>query len=355
MLTLVSFVFVLGVLIFIHELGHFLIAKKVGIRVETFSLGFPPNIISKKIRETTYCIGLIPLGGYVKMAGDNPTENITGEPWEFMSKSAFQRMAVILAGPLMNYVLAIVLLIGVFYFGGQPVVDEERVVVGEVVTGAPADEANLKPDDVIIAVDGVSVSDMDSVRVRINAKLREQVELTWIHEGDTITTSMVTTAAAVPNIEGGVDSVGIIGFVEKIQGYEKLGLATSIKKGFVTTHLIVAGTAKLLKQLLTGQVSLKMIGGPVFIAQQSGKEAKKGAASLFFFMALLSVNLAILNVLPIPILDGGHLCFLAIEKIRGSPLSIKARVWAQQVGMVLILGLIVAITYNDILRLIRGY
>ena len=138
LVNIASFVFVLGILVFIHELGHFLVAKKVGIKVERFSLGFPPNIFSKKWGETIYCIGIIPLGGYVKMAGEHPTEEATGAPDEFMSKSIGQRAAVIFAGPFMNYVLAIVLLIGIFYFGGRPLTDETRVLVGDVQQDSPA-------------------------------------------------------------------------------------------------------------------------------------------------------------------------------------------------------------------------
>ena len=143
MLTTVAFIFVLGVLIFIHELGHFLMAKKVGIRVDKFSLGFPPNILSKKVGETTYCIGLIPLGGYVKMAGENPDEELTGDESEFMSKTVGQRAAVVFAGPFMNYVLAVFLLIMLFFFRGHPVSDPDRVLVGTVTEEGPAEAAGL--------------------------------------------------------------------------------------------------------------------------------------------------------------------------------------------------------------------
>lgn len=355
MVTVVSFIFVLGVLIFIHELGHFLVAKKVGIRVETFSLGFPPNLLSKKIGETKYCIGIIPLGGYVKMAGDNPNEGTSGAPWEFMSKSILQRAAVVFAGPFMNYVLAIVLLIGVFYFGGRPVVDPEQVVVGEVIPDAPADRAGLKPNDAIIAIDGLAVSSMDSLRTRINSRIEQPVVLTWVHESDTLTAEMVTIVTSVPNADGGLDSVGIVGFSQQIMRYDKVSFLESVRTGFVTAHVLVAGTVQFLGKFVTGEMSVKAIGGPLFIARQSGREARKGASSLFIFMALLSINLAILNILPIPILDGGHLCFLVAEKIRGGPLPIKARVWAQQVGLVLILSLILFVTYNDVVRFVQGY
>ncbi|MEA1980753.1 MAG: RIP metalloprotease RseP [candidate division Zixibacteria bacterium] len=354
MLTALSFIFVLGVLIFIHELGHFLVAKKVGIKVEKFSLGFPPNIYTKQVGETTYCIGMIPLGGYVKMIGENPDEEITGADNEFMSKSILQRAAVIFAGPFMNYVLAILLLIGIAFFGGRPIFDTEKIVVGQVTEDGPAFKSGLQENDIIIDIDGTKVTDYDSLRVRINAKINEQLSLTWVRGLDTISTDIVTTTTPIPLEDGTLDSVGIIGFYEKVISYESFGLVESVKRGFYSAHIIVYETVRFVVKLVSGKISPDMIGGPIFIAKQSGKEAEKGAQSLFFFMALLSVNLAVLNVLPIPILDGGHLVFLTIEAIRGgNPLSMKARIWAQQVGMVVLLTLIIFVTYNDILRLFK--
>ncbi len=354
MLTMLAFIFVLGVLIFIHELGHFLVAKKVGIKVEKFSLGFPPNIFAKTWGDTTYCIGLIPLGGYVKMAAENPDEEATGAPDEFLSKSVGERAAVIFAGPFMNYVLAIVLLIGILLFSGRPIYDDNRVLVGEVSEGGPAQLAGLQVDDVIVGIDGHPVANFDSLRVRINAVVEKELNLTWVRGNDTISAAMNTVTSEVPNLDGSVDTVGIIGFVQKPIRYESYGVGEAFGQGFITAHVIVWETIKFIKRIVSGQVSAKMIGGPIFIAQQSGKEARKGAANLFFFMALLSVNLAILNVLPIPVLDGGSLVFLAMEKVKGSPLSMRARMIAQQIGLVVLLGLILVVTYNDIIRWLRS-
>jgi regulator of sigma E protease len=156
----------------------------------------------------------------------------------------------------------------------------------------------------------------------------------------------------VPNLDGGIDTVGIIGIEERPIGYRKFGFAEAVSRGFHDTHTIVYLTAKFVKQLVFGEVSTKMLGGPLFIAHQSGKVAERGFLYLLQFMALLSVNLAVLNILPIPVLDGGHLVFLGIEAVKRSPLSMKARLMAQQVGMVVLLALIVFVTYNDILRFI---
>lgn len=355
LLTIVSFIFVLGILIFIHELGHFIVAKRVGIKVEKFSLGFPPNIFAKTIGETTYCIGIIPLGGFVKMMGENPDDPSSGAPNEFMSKTIAQRAAVIFAGPFMNYLLAIALLIGIFLFGGKPIFDAERVIVGTVADKDPAQLAGLKQDDRIIAVDGERVHNFDSLRVRINRKVAAPVTVTWLRGNDTLTATMTTRVEEMPRMDGGVDSVGIIGFTQKVIRYDSYGVGESFKRGFITAHVIVWETIKFVKNFVVGRVSPKMIGGPLFIAQQSGKEAEKGASSLFFFMALLSVNLAVLNVLPIPILDGGQLLFLVVEKVRGNPLSVRARAIAQQVGIIFLFGLILLVTYNDIIRIIKGF
>jgi len=355
LLNIASFVFVLGILIFIHELGHFLVAKRVGIRVDQFSLGFPPHIVKKAFGGTEYCIGIIPLGGYVKMAGEQPNEESTGAPDEFMSKTVGQRAAVIFAGPFMNYVLAIVLLMGIAFFGGRPIVDHNRIIVGEVSDDSPAQKAGLAADDVIIAFDGKPVSSFDSLRVMIAGVVQKPIELTWVQGADTVTKEIVTTFREDPNLDGGIDTVGVIGFGQKVIGTEPVGAYDAVKDGFIQANLLVWYTLKFVKQAVTLEVSPKLIGGPLFIAQESGRQAEKGAANLFFFMALLSVNLAIINVVPIPVLDGGHLLFLTIEKIKGSPLSMRARIVAQQVGIVAILSLVVFVTYNDILRIIRGF
>ncbi len=355
MTAVLSFIFVLGVLVFIHELGHFLVAKWVGVRVTKFSLGFPPNIFARKVGETTYCIGLIPLGGFVKMAGDNPVEDRHGEADEFLSKSIGQRAAVILAGPFMNYVLSIALLIGIYMFSGTPLTDDSHIYVGDISADGPAMHAGLQADDEIIAIDGEAVTNFDSLRVRINARLEQPLTLTWVNAGDTISREMTTMVTTVPNAEGGHDSLGIIGFTQKIIGYEKMGVGEAIGTGFITAHVIVYETLNFFRRFATGQLSPKLIGGPIFIARQSGREAQKGASSLFFFMALLSVNLAVINILPIPILDGGHLIFLIVEKIKGGPVSIETLARAQQAGLIVLLVTLVFVTYNDILRVFSGH
>ncbi|MDD5426400.1 MAG: RIP metalloprotease RseP [candidate division Zixibacteria bacterium] len=351
MLTAIAFIFVLGVLIFFHELGHFLMAKKVGITVEKFSLGFPPNIFKKKVGETTYCIGLIPLGGYVKMAGENPDEELTGAEGEFMSKTVLQRVAVVFAGPFMNYILTIIILTGLFFFRGHPVSDPDRIIVGNVSEDSPALSAGLQADDRIVAFNGEKVTSMEALRSLMADKVSVPINLTWVSGEDTITREIITKPSEVMLMDGTVDTVGIIGFYEKSWVADRYNPLVAIKQGFYTTHYWVYETGKVVVSLVTGKFSMKMIGGPVFIAKASGEAARQGISYLFSLMALLSVNLAVLNILPIPILDGGHLVFLACEKIKGAPLSIKTRAIAQQVGLLILLFIIIMVTYNDIMRL----
>lgn len=357
LLTIASFVFVLGVLIFIHELGHFLVAKKVGIRVDKFSLGFPPNIFSKKYGETTYCIGAIPLGGFVKMAGENPDEESTGSSDEFMSKGVGQRAAVIFAGPFMNYVLAVVLMIGIVWATGDPIYDNERVVVSLVEDGDPASLAGILVGDEIVEIDGNVVDEVSELSSYIHARPEQEIGLLVVRAEDTIALSLTTKRTEMPNMDGGIDTIGLMGVSlgQKVLRFEPYTLFESVQLGFVKTHQILGLTLDFFQKLITFQVSGKMVGGPIFIAQQSGRSAKQGPVELFFFMAMLSINLAIINLMPFPVLDGGHLVFLAIEKIKGSPLSMKARMAAQQVGVVVLLGGILIVTYNDIVRVFTGF
>jgi regulator of sigma E protease len=226
------------------------------------------------------------------------------------------------------------------------------VVINETEAAGPAALAGIRADDEILRVNNQPITGSESVTKLIAPVVGTPVSLTLLRGTDTISVHVTTLAVETKNESGTVDSIGRIGvsLMPKVIGYERYSLVRAVSDGFVTAHVIVYKTAEFVKQLAFGQVSTKMLGGPLFIAQQSGKEARKGASSLLFFMALLSINLAVLNILPIPVLDGGHLLFIVIEKFKGSPVSLKARLVAQQVGVIALLTLIVFITYNDILR-----
>lgn len=354
MTTVLATIFVLGVLIFVHELGHFLVAKWAGIRVERFSLGFPPKMIGKTVGDTEYCISWIPLGGYVKMAGENPDdEEITGEPDEFMSKPVRTRFFVILAGPLMNFVTAILIFIGVLWLHGRDTIDPNQVVVGPVRENGPADGIGIRPGDVILAVDHEKVGSFEEMATMIHSRPGDSLEILWRRDDDVYSARVKTMIDTVPT-EAGTDTV--VGMIGIGLGYvtEPVGLGAAIVGGFEQTFNICGAMFKFLGGLVSGQVSIKMVSGPVGIARIAGQVAQEGWSVLMNFMAVLSLNLAILNILPIPVLDGGHIIFLLAEKLRGRPLTIRQRAIAQQIGLALLLLLIVTVTYHDILRFIGG-
>jgi len=353
MTTILSTIFVLGVLIFIHELGHFLVAKWSGIRVDRFSLGFPPSILKRKVGETEYCIGLIPLGGYVKMAGENPDEEATGAPYEFMSKPVRIRTAVVAAGPFMNFVLAWFILWGIFFFQGEVITDPDQAVIGQVSQEGPAQEIGLREGDIITAINGTPVSSFPEMAVLISEQVEEPIEISWQRDGQPMIDTVTTMAEETYNAQGEKIAVGRIGVGEKGE-YRRMGFFHSAAAGFSEAVYFVRMIGEFVWNLISFKISAKMIGGPVFIAQMAGQRAELGFSALLIFMAFLSVNLAILNILPIPALDGGHLVFLLIEKIKGSPLSINQRMIAQQIGLIFLIIIIVMVTYNDIVRFISG-
>ncbi len=353
MTTLVATIFVLGILIFFHELGHFLVAKKSGIRVEKFSLGFGPKIIGKKIGDTEYRISWIPFGGYVKMAGEDPDETKTqGKPYEFMSKPVGIRALVVAAGPVMNLILAVFIFWGVIFFKGRQEIHEESTQVGLVATGGPADEAGIKPGDEIISINGTEVTTFLEMAKIIYQHVQEPVEVKWIREGKEFTAQITTFKDRVLDEKGEIQEVGKIGIGPSYTTI-KVGLFKAFEEGVGTAIFILVESVKFIIGLITGTASVKLLGGPLFIAQVAGETAKSGFVNLLYFMALLSVNLALLNILPIPVLDGGHLLFLSIEKIKGSPLSLKQRSTMQQIGLAFLILLMIFVTYNDLLRAIR--
>jgi len=346
LITIIATVFVLGVLIFFHELGHFLVAKRSGIRVDKFSLGFPPKLISKKWGETEYAIGVVPLGGYVKMAGENPDEGVTGAPDEFMSKPVWKRFLVVFAGPFMNFVLAVLILAGLFFFRGKEV---ERVYIGSVEDSSPAAAAGIRGGDYIFSIDGIEVTTFQQMAEKIMPKVEEPLVISWVRGAEKYTDTVVTRKDFARTRTSDSVAVGKIG-VSSGPVYEPLGLFASIGAGFNQTIFYVVKTFEFVAGFFSGKSRASDVGGPIFIAQIAGATARAGFDVLLEFMALLSVNLAVLNILPIPVLDGGHIMFLIGEKLKGSPLSLKVRLVAQQIGIAFFLILIILITFNDLTR-----
>jgi len=346
MQSALSFIFVLGVLVVIHEFGHFIVARLVGIRAEKFSIGFGPVLFSRKMGGTEFVVSLLPLGGYVKLSGESP-EEATGAADEFQGKALWQRLAVVLAGPLMNAFLAYVLFVAVFVTGQPTLVSK----IGKVLEGTPAASAGLKEGDRILSVNGTAVSTWDEVLHELQSD-RPQTSLS-------IETDGVAREVSVTPVRREVTSLG---------GHKKsrpfLGIAPAneivhVKTGFAKAWLLAAQkvwelTAMIFASLVlmvTGTVSFKdSMTGPIGIFFMTQQAAQLGFAYLLYFMGSLSVSLFVLNLLPIPVLDGGHVLFMLIEKVKGSPLNERIREKMTQVGMVALLGLMAFVILQDVSR-----
>ena len=426
--SLVAFIFVIGVLVFVHELGHFMAARRIGVRVLTFSLGFGPKIVKFRRGDTEFCISAIPLGGYVKMAGENPDDQRTGADDEFMSKSKWERFQVLIMGPVMNIVLAIIVMTFVLYQGAEmPAYQEETPVVGtvaegsaaegagiqvgdrifsvedqaietwsdlfvavmpragrvisvvvskpdggqrtvsitpdsqtdfemgdlgigpimepqvrSVASGEPADLAGLQVEDVIVAVGGDPVTSEELIE-RINASPGRPLDLT-IRRGNTLREVEVTPAL--------VGDVGLIGvsispFVVRIvdPGFAE-AVTLSLERNYEWSGLIF----QTLVGLFTAETSPQQLVGPVGIAQLSGGAAELGLVSLFSLLSMISLNLGILNLLPVPVLDGGHIVIMALEGVSGRDFSTRAKEQMLLVGSVMLMTLMVTVIYNDLTR-----
>ena len=346
-------ILVLGALVFFHELGHFLAAKLSGIRVEKFSIGFPPRLFGKKIGETDYCLQLIPLGGYCKMAGmvdeTLDTDGIKGEQWEFMSKPIPIRMFVLFAGPLMNFILAFVLFSIYINFIGIRDYSEESVV-GNVTAGTPAEEIGLLPGDKIAAIDGESIESWMEMAEIIQAKPLETVSL-MIERDDILIEEQVAIALyESPEGQEQMADIGRLG-IERFYLDRDVGFLKSIDLGMRQTATLTLVITNTVKSLITGKESIKALGGPLMIAKMTDDFRRTGTAEFIFFVAFLSLNLGFMNLLPVPVLDGGHLLILMVEGMSRKQLPVKARIVIQQIGMALLLVLVAVILYNDIIRL----
>ncbi len=412
----------LGILVFVHELGHFILAKLVGIRVDRFSLGFPPRMIGKKIGDTDYCISWIPLGGYVKLAGmideSMDKDAIKGEPWEFMSKPIYQRFMVILAGPVMNIGLAILIFGGIAYFSGikepvglaignikspqvvavtglntgdiitkmndQPVatwvelesrakgLDTVRIsferggmvyttafaknyldslpqtvpaIVGDLQVGFPGKAAGLQIGDRILAIDDRPIRTWEEMTEVIHASPERPLRFVWLHQNDTVRATIVPKRQKLQDRE-----IGLIGISLAVQE-KNINLVQAIAYGGSYSWQITRLIGKSLKMIITGKQDFKeAFAGPIMIAKMAKDSAREGESNYIAFIAFLSLNLGLLNLLPIPVLDGGHLLFLTIEAIIRRPISPKAKLVIQQIGMALIIALMLFVIINDIRR-----
>ena len=349
--TVLATVAVLGVLIFVHELGHFLTAKLLRVRVEIFSLGFPPKLLSRQIGETDYRISVVPLGGYVKLLGENPNDEVPPEllPRSFLHRPLWQRAAIVLAGPAFNFLFAFLALFLLFAISGLPYVPTE---VGRIIEGSPAERAGLKPGDMIVAVDGTPVKRWEELSRQIREHGGQPLFLVVKRADQDLEIKVTPEKRESENLFGQKVLAYQIGVAssERLVNQE-LGPLQALDEGLSYSLRITALTIQSIYKLVTREISVDTLGGPIMIAQVAGKQAEMGLSYLIHFMAVLSVNLTLLNLLPIPVLDGGHLVFLFLEAVRGKPLAVKHREMAQALGMMLILTLMVFVFYHDLMRL----
>jgi regulator of sigma E protease len=352
-MTIFSAIILFGFVIFIHELGHFLFAKISGVKVLKFSLGFGPKILGKKIGETEYLISAIPLGGYVKMLGEETDEIIENYEKEraYSNQPVGKRAAIVFAGPLFNIFSATVIFFFIFYIGVPTLLP----VVGEVFPDSAASKATLLKGDRIIEIDGKKIQYWEDVTEIIHKSAGKTLQLKVQRGKDVISISITPEKKIVKDIFGEDKEVGLIGIKPSGETIKvKSDIFKSFKNAVLKTIdlclLTIMGIIKLIQRIIPAET----IGGPIMILQVAEKQAAAGALNFFAFAALISINLGILNLLPIPILDGGHLLFLSIEAIRKKPLSEKTMIIAQKIGLALIISLMIFAFYNDILRIING-
>lgn len=360
--TIAATIVVLGVLIFVHELGHFLAAKSVDIEVSRFSIGFGPKIVGFTRGETEYVISALPLGGYVKMegmAGDEVVEPLEGksEPArapssrDFDQKPLLVRFYVILAGVVMNALFAVVAFAVIASQVGYLI-----PLVASVVPGSPAEGAGIQPGDLIVAIDGRKTVSFEDVWQDIGTRPNETVILS-VERGEQVHNVRMTTAVLRNFDELANDTIEIghigVGVENTDATFHTMGPVEAVGEGFRQTGRWIGNIGGFLGRIFTGKDSASQLGGPIAIGQMSGQFARAGFLPFLRFMAIISVNLAVLNLLPIPVLDGGHLLFLTVEAVRGREISLEQRMRLTQVGMLFVLGLMVVAIANDIIRLVN--
>ena len=427
MTSLLAFLFVLGVLVFVHELGHFLVARRHGVRCLTFSLGFGPKLLQTKHGDTVYCVSAIPLGGYVKMAGENPEDGLEGKDDEFLSKSKWQRFQILIAGPAMNVLLAVVVMAFVLHQGAQvPVYEDQAPVVGAVTEDSPADEAGIVPGDRILTVAGRQVDSWEELVFEVGRKPEQEIDVVLRRESGLETVQVTPVGVTEYNIgDLGVEpqvSPQVAGFapsptvaqdagievgdvIETVDGHEVTlqsliqminasagaSLTVSVRRdGLVRDFDLAAQSVgdawrigvslipesrviepgffeavtmsieqnyewsglifQTLGGLFTGDTPTSQLVGPVGIMQMSGSAASIGWIPLFTLMAMISINLGILNLLPIPVLDGGHILVMGLEGVARRDFSVQLKERIMLVGFVVILTLMVTVIYNDLTR-----
>lgn len=349
MLNLLLFISILGILIIVHEFGHFVAAKRSGVKVEQFCVGFGPVLFKRKKGETEYSVAAIPLGGFVKLAGDN-LEEYKGGNEEYLTQPIAKRFKIVFFGPLLNYLLGFAVFWLIFFLG-YPTLSTK---VGQLLDGYGAKEAGIVSGDRIISIDGRKVEFWEDLQKAVfDKKDAESVRVSFLRNNIPYELTVSLKRKEVDTLLGEKRSVGLLGISPATDelltvrhGIFASGFL-SLKKTWELTELTYKG----LWRMLTGRLSIKeSVTGPLGIFFITSQAAHMGLIAVLHLIAVLSISLALFNVLPLPVLDGGHIFFLAIEKARGKKLSLKAEKIINQVGITMLLSLALFITYNDFLR-----
>ncbi len=361
---IVPFLFVLTIVVFFHELGHFIVARLCGVRVLTFSLGFGPELFGFNDRHNTrWKVSAIPLGGYVKFLGDETeastpsTEALKAMSEEdrkgsFHHKSVGRRAAVVAAGPIANFILAILIFGCLFTFFGKPITSAR---VDTIQAGSAAAAAGFQPGDVVSAIDGTAIDNFTDMQRIVSTNAGNELHFTVKRGANTIALTATPELREIKDSFNNAHKVGILGITRSTvageAATERVNPATGLWLGVKETWFVAKSTLVYIGDVFTRRASADQVGGPIRIAQISGQVATFGLSALIHLAAVLSVSIGLLNLFPVPMLDGGHLLFYLVEAVRGRPLSEKSQEMGFRVGLALVLMLMVFATYNDILHL----
>lgn len=352
-MTFLSAIILLGIIIFIHELGHFLFAKLMRVKVLKFSLGFGPKVIGKKFGDTDYLISAIPLGGYVKMSGETPGEELAEDekPFAYNNQPVWKRFVIVFSGPLFNILFAVLIFFFIFLKGVPTLIPE----VGEVLSDTPAERAGLIKGDRITEIEGIAIQRWDEMTDVIHKSPGKKLKFVVNRDKRVFYIEITPEKKKVKDIFGEEKEIGLVGIKPSGNTFiKKNTFIRAIHESIVRTWDISVLTVVSIIKLIQRVIPMDTIGGPILIVQMAGEQASKGFMNFFLFMAIININLGILNLLPIPILDGGHILFLGIEAIRGKPINEKIISISQKIGLAFLLTLMAFVIYNDIMRLITG-
>ncbi len=358
------FIVVISLVVFVHEMGHFLVARWCGVRVEVFSVGFGPELLGRDDRRgTRWKLAAIPLGGYVKFFGDaDASSGRADEKVEFTEdekrvsfhhKSVWSRIAIVFAGPAANFLFAIVVFASVYGVVGQAAIPP---VVADIQDGSAAAEAGIQAGDRVLTVNGRDTARFQDIQHLVTMAHGAPMTITVLRDGQELTVSARPRLEVIEDQFGETREQAVLGLIADgaTQEIVRMGPAEAVVAAVVKTYDLVEVTLVTVGQMIRGERGTEDLGGPLRIAQLSGHVAEMGVISLLMLTAFLSVNLGLINLFPIPVLDGGHLAFYAFEAIRGRPLDETAQEYGFRLGLVVIVGLMVFVTWNDIVRMIKG-